>query len=374
MEEGADEISADSVARGAKHLANGNLLAALLNEVSGHSNKSQQRDKNGKEREDGEDAHDAGLLLIHLGYLLIEVRRLLRQVLMINFLVSLLYQSVGFLLVAFHLDEYIVRKIVVRDLVEQVNHRHLIVSIVHINGVKVEIIQNPVDLLSLVSLVIAECPFIRFQLHYRVEVGRHKELDGIALRKLRLHLDAQQRQVILVRIKALAAHSLLANVSHLVESAQERRAQAHGNLLDWCQLLQVFLKEIGFAGILWNTDFHHALGVIAQRGIDEVPYLAAADECYGNENDGDGVLHHDEHLAEQHLGLAAEGASNHVDGFHARLDNRRQDTRQYTYCQHNAYQQQQVDGDEQLGDGDVGVQQLTGIRNGSPCQQHGKNN
>ena len=237
-----------------------------------------------------------------------------------------------------------------------------------------EIIQNAVDLLTLVSLIIAECPFIRFQLHYRVEVGRHKELGGIALRKLLLHLDAQQRQVILVRIEALAAHCLLANVSHLVESAQEGRAQADGNLLDWCQLLQVFLKQIGFASILWNTDFHHTLGVIAQRGIDEVPYLSTADECYGNENDGDGVLHHDEHLAEQHLGLAAEGAAHHVDGFHARLDDCWQNSRQYTYCQYNAYQQQQVDGAEQLGDGDAGVQQLTGIRNGSPCQQHGKNN
>ena len=141
------------------------------------------------------------------------------------------------MLVAFHLDEYIVRKIVVCDLVEQVNHRHLIVGVVHINGVKVEIIQNAVDLFPLVSLIIAECPFIRFQLHYRVEVGRHKELGGIALRKLLLHLDAQQRQVILVRIKALAAHCLLANVSHLVESAQEGRTQADRNLLDWCQLL-----------------------------------------------------------------------------------------------------------------------------------------
>ncbi len=112
LKEGADKVSAYSVARGAEHLADGNLLAALLNEVGGHGDKPQQRDKNGKEREDGEDAHDAGLFLIHLGYLLTEVWRLLRQVLVINFLVSLLHQSVGFFLVAFHLDEYIVRKIV----------------------------------------------------------------------------------------------------------------------------------------------------------------------------------------------------------------------------------------------------------------------
>ena len=55
LKEGADEVSADSVARGAKHFADGNLLAALLNKVSGHGDKSQQRDNDGDESEEGDD-------------------------------------------------------------------------------------------------------------------------------------------------------------------------------------------------------------------------------------------------------------------------------------------------------------------------------
>ena len=54
LEEGADEVTADSIARGAEHFANGNLLAALLNEVGGHGDKSQQRDDDGDESKEGD--------------------------------------------------------------------------------------------------------------------------------------------------------------------------------------------------------------------------------------------------------------------------------------------------------------------------------
>lgn len=53
LEEGADETSAGSVTRGAEHPADGNLLAALLNEVSGHGNESQQQDDGSDESKKG---------------------------------------------------------------------------------------------------------------------------------------------------------------------------------------------------------------------------------------------------------------------------------------------------------------------------------